>query len=120
MTDLPARLMDSDPSNTEDWPADLATAVRDELVHLWYDLHQARRYANRGRWSLQCENVTYRIVALSRLTEPTDWSEVDVTLVRSGLYERIHRDAGIEYPPIDWDRLAECERRIAESARVEP
>jgi hypothetical protein len=114
---LPERLMDSDPGNAEDWPADLPAAVHDELVHLWHDLLEARRAALNGCWSMQCENVVYRITALSRLVGAIGWDEVDVTLVRSGLYERVHRDARIEHPPIDWDQLTECERRIKKGAR---
>jgi hypothetical protein len=118
MTCLPERLTDSDPNSDEDWPADLATAVHDELVHLWHDVLEARRAALNGCWSIQCENVIYRITALSRLVGAIGWDEVDVTLVRSGLYERVHRDAGIAHPPIGWEQLAECERRIKEGAQL--
>lgn len=92
----------------------LEDAVRAELVYLWSDLDTAVRFAHRGCWSGACENVAYRIGMLSRLVGATSWREVQVPLVRSGVYERVHRDAGLESPPIDWDAVSAFERRRAE------
>ena len=114
MAGLPERLVDVD----EQWPADLTQAVHDELVWLWADLYAARREAVGGCWSTGCEMLVHRIVALSRLTGAIGWTEVDVALVRSGLYERIHREAGLEHLPIDWDRLAGHERSIQRSGSL--
>jgi hypothetical protein len=112
---LPARLVDPD---TVDHFATLEDAARDELMRLWDDMHRARRHANRGCWSGECEGLASRIVVLTRHVGATDWTQIQAPLIRSGLYERIHREAGLEHPPIDWDRLAECERRITEGAKV--
>ena len=114
-TDRP--LLD-DYDNPDDYPTDLTTAARAEVVHLWSDLAEARRNANRGCWSMGCENVAYRIVMLSRIVGATDSGEIDVDVVLDGLYERLHREAGIVHPPIDWDGIREArayiERSVAE------
>lgn len=89
----------------------LAAAIHDELVNLWSDLTAAVRYAHNGCWSVGCENVATRIVTLSRMVGATRWEEIDVDLLRSGVYERVYRDAGINYPPIDWDRVEQVRRR---------
>jgi hypothetical protein len=102
----PTRLVD-DPDDPDGWPLTLDEAVHDELVHLWGDLCQATREAAGGCWSIQCENITYRIVALSRFAGALPWEEVNVDLVWSGLYERVHDEAGLAYPPVDRMALAE-------------
>ena len=91
---------------------DLTQAIRDELVQLWGDLASAVRYAHGGCWSVQCENVADRITALSRLVGPTGWGHIDVTLLKDGVYERVHREAGIEVSPIDWERVNELDAQI--------
>lgn len=90
----------------------LTQAVRDELVQLWGDLAGAVRYAHNGCWSVQCENLADRITTLSRLVGPTGWEHIEVTLLTGGVYERVYREAGIEVPPINWDRVNELDAEI--------
>jgi hypothetical protein len=101
----------------DDRTATLEDAARIELVQLWSDLEDARRTAINTTWSIRCENVAYRIVELSRHVGATPWEQISVRLLRDGVYERVLRDAGITYPPIDWDRVALTEARIAERLR---
>lgn len=97
---------------TEDAPpADLAEALRDELALLWSDLGNAEREAVNGSWSTACDSVTERIVILSRLAGATPWSDIEIPLLRSGLYEGILRSAGIDFTPPDMD---EVDRMTAE------
>lgn len=98
-----------DPDN---YPDDLAGAVRSELEHLWHDLYLARRHAHNTAWSMGCGNAAYRIVMLSRLVGPTPWGDVQVDLLLDGVYERVYQDAGIEFPPVDWARVREVKARI--------
>lgn len=102
--------------NAEDHPDDLAAAARNELVHLWHDLGEARRFANNGVWSVQCDNLAYRIVALSRVVGACPWGEVDVDVLLDGLYVRLHDEAGIPYPDVDWVRVREVKAYIEEGA----
>lgn len=107
--ELPARLVDED-AGTEF--ATIEGAARDELMRLWDDLGHARHRAARGCWSGECENLTRRIVVLTRHVGATGWTQIQPPLIRSGLYERIHREAGLEHPPIDWERFEAYERRV--------
>lgn len=91
--------------SADDFPATLTDAARAELEQLWGDLAAHRRYAHNGVWSVGCENKAYRIVALSRLVGALPWGQVDVDVLLDGLYERLHTEAGIAYPAIDWERV---------------
>lgn len=115
MSELPARLID--PTEVDEF-ATLEAAARDELMRLWDDLARARQHAIRGCWSMECDSLTHRIVALTRHVGATDWTDIQAPLIRSGLYERIHREAGLEHPPIDWERFAAYERRLEEGAEL--
>jgi hypothetical protein len=90
----------------------LEDAARDELMRLWDDLNRARQNAHRGCWSGECESLAKRIAALTRHVGATDWTQIQAPLIRSGLYERIHREAGLGHPPIDWEQFAEYERQL--------
>lgn len=92
----------------------LEAAARHELVQLWSDLSTARRNAINTSWSIQCGNLAHRIVNLSRLAGATPWEEIGVSLLLDGVYERLHREAGIDYPPIDWGRVRNVAQRIAD------
>lgn len=107
---LPDRLVDLD----EEYADTLYGAAREELIWLWADLADARRTALRGCWSIECASLTVRIVALTRHAGAVGWDMVDTELVRSGLYERIHREAGLTYPPVDWDAVTAHERHLAD------
>ncbi len=102
--------------NAEDYPNDLTDAAQAELEHLWRDLHHARQFFGNGVWSMQCDNLAYRIVMLSRPVGALHSDKVQVDLVLDGLYERLHREAGIEHPPIDWDGIRETANYNAASA----
>lgn len=102
----------------DEWPATLEDAGREEQACLWGDLNDAVRDAIGGCWSIRCGNVAHRIQSLARLVGATPWDEVSVVLLRSGVYERLLREVGIEPDRIDWNVVARCEARIAESARA--
>lgn len=92
--------------------AQYRTAIRAELVQLWGDLHQATQDAMVGGWSVGCENLADRIVELTQLVGPVGWEQIDTALVFSGVYEKVHRDAGLEPRPIDWPAVQRfAERR---------
>ncbi len=91
-------------ANVEDHPDDVAAAARIELVNLWSDLAHARQFASNGVWSVQCDNLAYRIVMLSRVVGACPWGDVDVDVLLDGLYVRVHDEAGIPYP----ERLTGC------------
>lgn len=104
-------------ANDVDHPTDLATAARIELVNLWTDLAHAREWAGNGVWSMQCDNLAYRVVMLSRVVGACPWGEVDVDVLLDGLYARIHDEAGLEYPEIDWEKVREMKAYIEEGAK---
>ncbi len=114
LPDHPLADVSDDP---DDYPTDPVAAIRVELAHLWHDLSEARRSALNGVWSMQCDNLVYRIVMLSRVASATPWGEVGVDVLLDGLYERLHREAGIEYPPIDWDGMRRAAAYIENGAR---
>jgi hypothetical protein len=47
-----------------------------------------------------------RIKALTSLVGPTPWAEVQVGLLEDGVYQRVHRELGIEVA-VDMDAVAE-------------
>ena len=96
----------------DDLPDSLEEAARSELCDLWADLDEACRSAINTVWSIRCGNVAFRIVALSRFVGATSWDNVSVDLLLAGIYERVYREAGIDYDPIDWERVRETEARI--------
>lgn len=99
------------PCDVEDDEQTLAGVLHVELNHLWGDMEDALRSRIGEGWSIRCENVAWRILLLSRRVGPLRWDHVGVELLRNGTYERVY--AGVEYPPIDWDRVAEVEASIA-------
>lgn len=93
----------------------LIDAARVELEMLWDDLDRA----GRGRWTGQCEQLADRIQTLSLLVGATHWEHIQIGLIRSGIYERVYREAGIAYMPVDhaaveafYDRLVASGRRL--------
>ncbi len=104
----------------DDWDndesQDLMDAVRWEVRCLWDDLADAVRLARSGVWSIGCEHLAARIVGLSRHAGALPWEHVSVHLLRAGVYERVYREAGIDIPPIDWDRVSQTEERLAARA----
>lgn len=97
--------------------ADLAQVAREELTDLWSDMSDALGTAINTNWSMRMENLAGRIVSLSRLVGVVPWEHIQVRLLRSGTYERVHQTAGLAYPAIDWSRVARVEQRIAGRTR---
>lgn len=98
----------------DDEPTTLEEAVRQHLPLLWSDMTTATREAMNGVWSIRCGNLAHRIVTLSRFVGPTPWEEIDVTLLLNGVYQKVYDEAGIAYPPIDFERVVAVRRRIDE------
>lgn len=94
----------------------LRKACRKELRSLWHDLDHAVRSALNGTWSMGCDDVTHRIKRLTRLVGPTPWEAIQITLLESGVYQRIHAELGIEVT-VDMDQVAEVRERIEDRRR---
>ncbi len=101
-------------TDIDDRPQTLAEAAEIEQEQLWDDLAGAVASAHRGCWSMQCENLEWRITNLAQIVGATGWSKVQVSLLRSGVYERILKAAGVTFEPIDWDAVARTEAAITE------
>lgn len=86
--------------------AKLAEVARGELICLWGDLDEARRDAYDDQWSIGCDSLVERIKALTPLVGPTPWAEVQIGLLEDGIYQRVHRQLGIEVA-VDMDAVAE-------------
>ena len=84
----------------EEPPADLPTAVAEELIALWSDLGEARRRAAGRGWSVECDGLVVRIVMLSRLAGATPWQHVPAALLADGTYQGILRSAGVMFVPL--------------------
>lgn len=106
-----------DPDEPE--AADLKAAACRELVALWNDLSDARRNAIGTTWSIQCEQLAARIAQLSTFVGAIPCGAVPLDLVASGIYERLHAEAGIKHDPVDPARIARyvAERRAAAAGR---
>lgn len=94
----------------------LEQAASDELMRLWGDLHRAMREARDG-WSVGCESVAHRIAVLTRaLGKSVRWQDMDIELLRSGIYQRFHGLAGVPYEEPDMDVIASELHRDRRSA----
>jgi hypothetical protein len=101
----------------EELAGDLEEVARLELVSLWSDLADARRYAVNGVWSMGCEGVVHRIVLLTRLVGPASWENIGPELLEDGLYRAVHAAMGVD-PGVDEAACAEFLDRVrAERAR---
>jgi hypothetical protein len=76
----------------------LRSALAEELAYLWTDLQSARRSALKDKWSVGCDWFEERIKAITPLVGPTPWDKLDIELIEDGVYQRIHRELGIEAP----------------------
>lgn len=92
-------------------PLDLDAAAAWELPQLWHDLADARGQVPPGSWSIRCDDLTMRIVVLSRLAGPTASDEVPLNLVLDGTYQGILTAATVSHDPPDMDRIREIETR---------
>jgi hypothetical protein len=89
--------------SAEAWDDDEADTIegvaRFEQAALWGDLHEAVRRGINTDWSINCEGIALRIGALARFVGPAPWGHVPAPLVASGVYERVLREAGVEFSP---------------------
>jgi hypothetical protein len=93
---------------------DIAAACRWELECLWDDLSQAVRSALNGTWSMKCDSLEDRIKRLTPLVGPTRWEAIQIHLIESGVYQRIHSEIGVEVSP-DMEQVAETRAYITKS-----
>lgn len=109
-------------------PADTITAcefvLREELVALWDDLSSAIRHAVNGQWSIQCDNLAWRMEQITRLVGPCPHDRIQMPLLLDGTYERLHAEWGVPHDPFDraevqatWDRYEERQRETLERLR---
>lgn len=93
----------------------LEDAARWELELLWGDLHDARRYAVNGEWSIRCDTLVERIQMFTRLVGPTPWENIQIPLLEDGTYQRIHAEIDVA-AEVDMVRVAETRHRLNEQA----
>lgn len=98
--------------------ADLQTVARWELVCLWSDLEKERRCAINGVWSMACDGLASRIVGLSHLVGVTEWGDIDLDLLETGVYQQVLDAAGLAYEPPDMAQVAELRAYINRSAAL--
>lgn len=85
----------------------LEDAATDELMRVWGDLAEAMDRAHGGCWSGGCEDAAYRIAVLTRaLGKATPWQEVQIELLETGIYQRMHDLMGVPYEQPDMDVIA--------------
>ena len=85
----------------------LEQASSDELMRLWGDLHHAMREARDGCWSVGCESVAHRIAVLTRaLGKSVRWQDMDIELLETGIYQKMHDLLGVPYDPPDMQVIA--------------
>ncbi|MFC3986476.1 hypothetical protein [Streptosporangium jomthongense] len=96
--------------------ATLEEAASDELDRLWHDLDSQLRLARDGCWSMGCEDIAHRIVALTRtLGRPARWQDMPLGLLEAGVYQRMHDLLGMPYDPPDMDTVAQSRARLQEA-----
>lgn len=88
-------------TRTDDAPSvdELIEVCRDELEALWEDLADAVDTAIGGGWSIRCGALADRIRRLTLLVGPTRWRAVPISLLTSGVYQRLHDEMGIVVRP---------------------
>jgi hypothetical protein len=112
VTDRTTELQDAIDSADFEPFATLEDAASDELSRLWGDLHDAMRWARNGCWSLGCENTASRIAVLTRaLGRATPWQQVQIELLETGIYQKLHDLMGIPYELPDMSVVAEMRSR---------
>lgn len=81
----------------------LVELLRDQLLHLWTELRDAKRraFAADG-WSIEALNYRDRIEEVTRAVGAIDWKSVPFDLLED--YERLHAEWGVPFEPVDWDR----------------
>ncbi|MEK2474017.1 hypothetical protein [Streptomyces noursei] len=92
----------------------LRAAIRDELESLWDDLDTARSSALNGHWSTTCDFLVDRIKKLTSLVGPTSWRSIQLPLLEDGIYQRVHRELGVD-APVDMEAVAQERIRNAKA-----
>lgn len=83
-----------------------------------FDLHDARRSAANGQWSIRCDELAARIRMFTRLVGPTPWEKIQIPLLEDGTYQRLHAEIGV-HAEVDMARVAETRRFIdARTSRI--
>lgn len=86
----------------------LEEAATDELMRLWSDLAYAMYVAHGGCWSGGCGDAAYRIAVLTRaIGRATPWQQVQIELLETGIYQRMHDLMGVPYEQPDMAVVAE-------------
>jgi hypothetical protein len=94
----------------------LEEVAREELGLLWGDLNRARQSAINGEWSMNCDHLVERIMALTPLVGPTPWEEIQIPLLELGIYQRVHAELGV---PVDVDMERVAKTRTSIDGRLE-
>jgi len=98
-------------------PATLEEAARMELEWLWADLYKATRRAANGEWSIECNYLRYRIGLLTPFVGPTPYGKIQIPLLESGVYQRIHKEMGM-VAEVDTERVAKASAYLAEQRKA--
>lgn len=86
----------------------LEEAASDELMRLWGDLAHAMYMAVGGCWSGGCEGAAYRIAVLTRaLGKAARWQDMQIELLETGIFQKMHDLMGIPYEQPDMAVIAE-------------
>lgn len=91
---------------------DLLRAAKWELVCLWGDMDEAQLAALNGSWSIRMEHVQDRILTLTKIVGACPWQHIQIRILKNGLYEKVHLDAGLMFPTIDWKIVNEIAARM--------
>lgn len=116
MTERTRELQEAIDEADEEEFGTLEEAASHELKQLWDDLNRASMVASTERWSINCDNIAYRIAVLTRaLGKATPWEEIQVGLLVDGIYQRMHDLMGIPYEQPDMERVAKVLARRADA-----
>jgi hypothetical protein len=76
------------------WENDESNNARDlirwESVCLWGDLHDAKRHAINGGWSMGCDSIVARILMFARVVGHVPWKFVPIALLADGTYSKVY------------------------------
>lgn len=85
----------------------LVQVARQELGYL----HEACRSPVQDQWSIQCDHIKERIKALTPLVGPTPRNEIQMPLLKDGIYQQIHATLGIEVT-VDIEQVSQVRARL--------
>lgn len=106
--DRTAELQQAIDSADEEAFSTLEAAAANELILLWGDLHEQIRNAHNGCWSGGCAHVAYRIAVLTwALGKAARWQDMQIELLETGIYRRMHDLMGVPYEQPDMAVVAD-------------